>query len=467
MARKMSWREFGNVAYAMKQLMGLSGAREEDELGRMKDVASLQESALDIAKKRRELQGPSEGEKWKEEQRKEQVKSAIGMFSELYKTASPANKKVLGEKMGSLWGMMGPGERAEVEMIVSHTPINPRVQKAMWFEESNPAPRMPIVREGDGTWTNQPPRTPEYRRVWAEFDIAMDEWNTLRQMAVEGKKPGDKGMEWKKVPKMYQTDDPQVSAYRDPIDRKIKYFRFDQKQADVANAIENGWQTPQDIMEDGFTVVSSPKDFVLNRTPVTVRQVKDNLTRQTKLQYSAAGPMEEIEGKPPKELVDTIYLLQSGLKPGKLKIKDPRVVGFYSQLTDIVKSKGEERVAKQLTMQRQIVEAYPEDERFVPFVPSDVATGFWYKLQNFGSKFPLIGLVIPDPSIATKDSVVLARVDREVQFFDKKGERMMFWWNDAEGIALDDNGMPILELQGKTPGDQIDMTWSELEKRRR
>jgi len=43
----------------------------------------------------------------------------------------------------------------------------------------------------------------------------------------------------------------------------------------------------------------------------------------------------------------------------------------------------------------------------------------------------------------------------------------MFWWNDAEGIALDDNGMPILELQGKTPGDQIDMTWSELEKRRR
>jgi len=461
MARKMTWREFGNVAYAMKQLMGLSGAREEDELGRMKDVASLQESALDIAKKRRELQGPSEGEKWKEEQRKEQVKSAIGMFSELYKTASPANKKVLGEKMGSLWGMMGPGERAEVEMIVSHTPINPRVQKAMWFEESNPAPRMPIVREGDGTWTNQPPRTPEYRRVWAEFDIAMDEWNTLREMAVEGKKPGDKGMEWKKVPKMYQTDDPQVSAYRDPIDRKIKYFRFDQKQADVANAIENGWQTPQDIMEDGFTVVSSPKDFVLSGTPVTVRQVKDNLTRQTKLQYSAAGPMEEVKGKPPKELVDTVYLLQSGKRPSQLKIKNPRVVGFYAQLSDIIKAKGKERQKKLRVMQRQVMDTYPNaEERFIPFVPSDISVDWWYKLQSIGSKFPLIGLVIPDPSIATKDSIVLARADRLVTFVDKNGKPNQFWWNEAERVALDINGMPIAETKDRIPGDKIEtMTW--------
>ncbi len=453
---RTSWGDFWQIQSFMEKLK----PKEVDPLERLQDIAGLESTTLDIQKKRRELEGPSPREKYLEEQRSKQIGSALEMFGTLYKTASPSSRKILGEQMTSLWGLMSPADRTKYEMLVSHTPINPRVQKAMWFEETNPRPRMPIVREGDGTWTNVPPRTEEYRRVWAEFDIASDEWDTLRQMAVEGKSASEAN--WKSLPKQYQTENPRISAYRDPLDRRVKYFDWGAAdQAEILTAIEKGWATQSDMMNSGVIPLSAPRDYVHNSRPVTVRQVKEAVSGDTKLDYRPAGPMEP--GKQaPKALTDAVALIDSGISPSTLKLKAPDVIGYYTQLSRIIKADGEERLGLQLDLQRSIIAKYPSEERYIPFVPLTTDTGFWFGLQGFLDKVPLLNWVIPTPVVGGKGgNVLLVQADRLVDFYDKNNKVRKFWWSDISSVAFDISGVPIMETLGVEPGSQLDLVWSE------
>ena len=450
---RTTWPEF----WQMRSLMGRK-KEEEDPLARLQKVASLESTALDITKKRRELAGPSPRDKYMEEQRSAQVGSALEMFGNLYKTASPASKKRLSEQLTSLWGIMSPTDKTKFEMLASHTPINPRIQKGMWFEETNPRPRMPIVKEGDGSWTNNPPRTAEYSRLWAEYDIASDEWNTLRQMAVEEKSAKDAN--WKSLPKQYQTENPKVTAYRDPVDKRVKYFDWAAAdQAEILTAIENGWATQADMMSSGVIPLSAPREYVHNGRPVTVRQVKEAVSGDTKLDYKGAGPQEP--GKEaPKELTDAVALIDSGVSPATLKVKSPAVIGYYSQLKNIVKASGKERLDLQLDLQRSVVAKYPSDKRYIPFVPLSVDTGFWYGVQSFMDKVPLVSWVIPTPTVGGKGgNVLLVQADRLVDFYDKNGKANKLWWSDISQVAFDTDGLPVMETQGVEPGSRLDIKW--------
>lgn len=450
--RKTTWPEF----WHMRSLLGRE--KEEDPLTTAQKYANLESTGLDITRKRRDLQGPSPRDKYMEEQRSQQVGSALEMFGNLYKTASPSSRKILGEQLTSLWGGMNEADRTKYKMIVSHTPINPRIQKGMWFEEANPRPRMPLIKEGDGSWTNNPPRTAEYSKLWAEYDIASDEWNTLRQMAVEDKSAKDAN--WKSLPKQYQTENPKVTAYRDPIDKRIKFFDWGAAdQAEILTAVENGWATQADMMNSGVIPLSAPREYVHNGRPVTVRQVKEAVSGDTKLDYKGAGPPEA--GKEaPKELTDAVALIDSGISPSTLKVKSPAVIGYYSQLKNIVKADGRERLGLQLDLQRSIVAKYPSDKRYIPFVPLDVDTGFWHGVQSFMDKVPLVNWVIPEPTIGGKGgNVLLVQADRLVDFYDKNGKANKVWWSDISQIAFDTDGVPIMITQGVEPGSTLDTTW--------
>ena len=458
-SRRTTWPEFFHIKSLMEK-------EEEDPLDRMKKIADLEGSLLGLTKARRELAGPSPGEKYTEEQRSKQVGSALEMFGTLYKTASPSSRRILGEQLTGLWGLMSESDKTKYKMLVNHTPINPRVQKAMWFEETNPRPKMPIVREGDGTWTNVPPRSEEYRRLWAEYDIASDEWNTLREMAVEGKSASEAN--WKTLPKQYQTDDPNVTMYRDPFDKRIKAFNWKvADQAEIATAIEKGWATQADMMTNGVIPLSAPREYVDSGRPVTVRQVREAVSGDVKLDYKAAGPLEERK-QAPKALTDAVALIDSGIAPAKLEVKAPAVVGYYAQLSRIIKADGEERLALQLDLQRSIAAKYPSEERYLPFVPLDVDTGFWFWAQGMLDKVPLLTWAIPTPTVGGKGgNVLLVQADRLVQFSDKNGVERNFWWSDISKVPFDTNGVPITEMLGNIPGDAIIYSWEELERLRR
>ena len=441
----------------------LRGEGEEDSLKQARGIATLQSTLLDIEKKRRELGGPSPREKYTEEQRSQQVGSALEMFGNLYKTASPASKKLLGEQLTSLWGVMSSVDKEKYKMIVNHTPINPRVQKAMWFEETNPRPKMPIVREGDGSWTNRPPRTPEYRKVWAEFDVAAGEWETLKQMAIEEKKPEEVGM--KGVPRQYQTDDPNVTAERNPLTRRIEFTNWNEiksTQGEIQTAIDKGWATWEDIKTRKSVPISVPREYVLNGRPVTVRQVKDVRSGATRLQYDPAGPLDESKMKPPKELTDAIHLVDNDILPSTLEVKAPAVIGLYSQLKDIIDSTKEERLGRQLELQRRIVEKYPSEQRFIPFIPPPARQkNVWYRIQQIADWIPGLAYLIPTPSPGKQGNVVLVQADRLVSFLDREGEEKFFWWSDRYNVAYDIEGIPIEESYGKVPGEQLDLAWSK------
>lgn len=449
---RTTWPEF----WQMRSLMGRK--EEEDPLERMQKIATLQSTGLDIARKRRELGAPSPRDKYMEEQRSQQVGSALEMFGNLYKTASPASKKRLSEQLTSLWGIMSPADKTKFEMLASHTPINPRVQKGMWFEETNPRPRMPIIKQGDGSWTNNPPRTAEYSRLWAEYDIASDEWNTLRGMAVEGKSAKDAN--WKSLPKQYQTENPKVTAYRDPVDKRIKFFDWAAAdQAEILTAIEEGWATQADMMSSGVIPLSIPREYVDSGRPVTVRQVREVVSGKTMLDYDIAGPREE-RVEAPKPLTDAIALIDSGTSLEKIKMKSPDVVGYYNQLAAVIKASGQKRLGLQLDLQRSIVAKYPSEERYIPFVPLDVDTGWWFTIQGLLDKVPLLSWVVPTPTVGGKGgNVLLVQADRIVDFYDKNGKANKFWWSDVSRVAFDTDGIPIVETQGVEPGSTLDVTW--------
>jgi len=456
--RQTTWPEFWGLR---KMILG-QGEEEVDPLERAQKVASYGSTLLDIQKKQRDLAGPSPGQKYQEEERSKQVKSALAMYAELYKTAGPASKKRLTEQLTSLWGMMNKAERTESEMIASHTPINPDVQKAMWFEETNPRPRMPIVREGDGTWTNVPPRSPEYRKAWAEFDIASDEWNTLREMAISGKSAKEAGLGG--IPRQYQTDDSNITAERNPLTKGIEFTDWREVKANHAEiqvAIDKKWATWGDIKRNKSVPLSDPREYVENGRPVTVTQNRDLRNGGIKLEYRPAGPQEgRVEA--PKALTDAIALVDGGLDPGKLKVKSPDVRGYYAQLSSIIKAKGDERAALQLDLQNSIAAKYPSEERYIPFVPLSVDTGFLYWAQGMLNKVPLLNWVVSTPTVGGKGgNVLLVKVDRRVPFLDRNRTEKLFWWSESAQVALDYDGVPIQKTLGKPPGSQIDENWSE------
>jgi len=453
---RTTWPEFWQMLSFMKKGEG------EDPLGRARDIAGLESTGLDIQRKRRELAGPSPGVKYQEEQRSKQIGSALEMFGTLYKTASPASKKRLGEQMTNLWGLMNPADKTKFEMLVSHTPINPKVQKSMWFEEVNPRPRMPIIKEGDGTWTNVPPRTPEYRNMWAEFDITSDEWDTLRKMAVEGKTA--KEANWKSLPRFYDSDDANIRYYRDPIDKRIKEFNFKNvDQAKMATAVEKGWTTLDGIMRTGLIPIASPREINFNGTLVTSTQEEDLRTGGTRLTYKPLGPLDESKLTPSDSLRDAANFATGDINPRGLKIlnKDAATLNYYDTLQSILGSRGEERASRLQFFQDNLVATQPDPlKRFIPFVSKGVARPtFWEAVFDW---VPFVDFEsIEGGKMGVEQGIILRQADKMVTFFDLKGVQGDVWWSDVSGIAYYADGSIIKESKGMPEGSQLNITWGK------
>lgn len=465
---RTDWRGFSRAVGFMERLLPLPERRERDPL---EEEAKL----LRVEKLRRDVRGPSpemkerrRREEWLEEQRSQQVGSVLRMLSEQWRESTAAQRKILGEQALSMWEMMSPAERTKFNMIVSKTPINPRVQKAMWFEEANPRPKAPIVQLENGTFTNTPPRTKEWRKYWAEFEIAKDEWGTLRKMAMEDSKEGKADIaKWKKVPKQYPTDDPNVTAYRDPIDRQVKFFNWgNADQAEVANAVEMKWATMADMQKNGEIPLGPRSDYKTGTQNVSAQQVRDVVSGKSGVRYYPTGPADTSGVKPPEDMTDAVLLIDTDKDPSDLDIKKPGVVSLHAMMRDIVDSRGMEREDKARQLRHRIAETRSPKERFVPFFPEEAREkDFWYRVQWFADWVPGLAWFVPTPKPGMKGNVILARVDEFVSFYDVSGEGMGFWRDNTTGIVYGEDGLPIEGLSKLGSGEQIQETWAEFERK--
>lgn len=94
---------------------------------------------------RRELEGPSPREKFAFEQereqrsrRDEQAKIVMTAFSEMAKTASPADSKLLEEHFNRFHALLTPAEQEATRMIYNNSMLNPMRKKGEWFDEMIP-----------------------------------------------------------------------------------------------------------------------------------------------------------------------------------------------------------------------------------------------------------------------------------------------------------------------------------------
>ena len=134
MARQVSEGAGGTI----QRVAGAIGALQRLQIG----AAELEEKGLRRQLLERELEGPSEREQYLEKQRSEQVKLVLTTFSQLSKESSLATKSILMEHMQSLWGAMTPFERTASKMVYEHSPLNPIAQKAAWWDQTMPAPKV-------------------------------------------------------------------------------------------------------------------------------------------------------------------------------------------------------------------------------------------------------------------------------------------------------------------------------------
>jgi hypothetical protein len=130
--------KISQVTSIMKSMQGLQ--TQEMEQGNVQMRGMLLQ---------RELQGPSEREKFNfeqgkfaEQQRAEQVKYALTKFTELSKESSPATKAVMMGHMENMWVMMSPLEKETSKMIYDHSPLNPIEQKSVWWDSTMRAPQV-------------------------------------------------------------------------------------------------------------------------------------------------------------------------------------------------------------------------------------------------------------------------------------------------------------------------------------
>jgi len=455
---RTSWNEFGQMLSFMDRLL----PKKRDLVEEAQDLATLESTGLDIVRKRRELQGPSPSQKYQEEQRSQQIGSALEMFGNLYKTASPASKKRLAEQMTSLWGLMTPVDQTKFKMFASHTPINPRVQKAQWFEETNPRPQMPIVKGGDGSWTNNPPRTPDYRKVWAEFDIASDEWEVLKEMAV-----GEKGEKPKRIlPRQYQTDDPNVTAERNPLTRRIEFTDWNEiraSEAEVTTAVEKNWATWSDIKATGSVPIAQPREINFNGTLITSTQRRDLKTGAVKLDYKPLGPLDESKLTPSDSLRDAANFATGDIDPRAkaIKVKDPSTLYYFDTLQGILTTRGKEQKGRLETFQNSLVANEPDPlKRFIPFIhPGGARPTFWEKVLDWVPFVDFPSIEATEKGIT--EGITLRQADRLVPFSDADGKQGLVWWSDVSKVGYYSDGTPIKESVGKEPGSQLNIKWGK------
>ena len=438
--------KMANILYSLKRARG---DEQGDALARQRlenAILEGEQKRLGIMKSRRELAGPSPEQKYMEKKRSDQVKSSLDRLQSLWRDAGPGSKGIYSEMIRNLYGAMTPFEKTESEMILKQTPINPRIQKAQWFEETNPRPGFPLVKEGDSIIN--PPRSSEYRKLWSQYDVEISEWEFKRNAVMEGKTSESEGTDyWKKMPRLYPTDNPNIFAYRDAIDKGIKELDLSKMgQAEVATALEKGWQTPGDIMRTGFVKTGPAKDFSVNNQGFSAQPARDLVSGRNAMDILPAGKVDESKITMPKELMSGLNAVNLGKSPKDIGDKNVTANWFYESLKKIDTTGEKEGLAMLRDLQAKIINQYPSPQRFIPLRigGKQRETFLSYITPGFFDSYYMEG-----------GGWMAIQADRVVPFRTEDGKSILLWYSDLKQIAYDNNGIPIPETSGLEPGSLI------------
>jgi len=440
-------RDLANTLYSLKRTRG-------DFEGGQGEQLEIENKMLQNLKLRRELSGPSAAERGQisaeQKRRDDQMKSTISMFSDLYRTGSPASKSLLKEQMSSLEYMMTPSEKASVKMISQHTPLNPQIQKALWFEETNPRPKKPYsMKQVNGTWKQVRDETND--REWAEYDIGIAEWELQKSLAL---KSGNSEQLAEKAKGLFLTSQENIYAFKNPVTKQIDHVALpkDIPQGVWKNAEEKGFgvgmfkawggKLPMPGWETG-------KVTSIGDEQVLVRMVFNALTGKEEIMRTPLGKKDSGEDGTSKITINARagkVLDLANMKADKETAKDLAYwTEWMSSIEKTKVSKGEvgsvpERAKDLNLFQTRFMERFPGhvpilvDEKVDKHLMDRVFGGYHFEEGRWS--------VIP--------------ADQKAQIIERlpSGEEVptTLWWNRKKNWWFDSKGRQIEWLDGVEPG---------------
>jgi len=378
----------------------------------------------------------------------DQMKFTLNKFNDLYKTASPASKKVIAEQMGSLANLMSPTELTAAKMILAHSPINEMAQKGRWFDEMYPKTEFPKDAEG-----NPLPEIPENYRQIAAFRFGEEERIVRRAMVMHGEGVGEK---MAKVPTFIQVGD--KIAYKDPQTQGIMIGEQSLILGDVKEAEQLGWTVPR-MMNENFRPTGPSKTMIEGGISVLIQPGKDLVTGEDRINKEYLGRPDAAIKDVPGDLrdafahyeldTDTDDIKNASVRIIVEKLKDLPIRYGGREPTKEEKKKGISKADIAVANAEKTVNElndllqnrYPNSnfKVFFNLTPETVVSSWW-----------------PGTEIKIKDgAIVLAAADRVISLVDANGAVGKFHQDSATKIVRDNQGTPIKTATGAGDGDQV------------
>ena len=251
--------DLGSMFSAMRGMRALKKEREGAPMEQFGQV-------LDIQKKVRDLQAPTEAQKIAEQRQVDVIKTTASNWIDLYnKEPSVAGKENIKESMRNWNNALPKGFQSLLLPILKHSPIDPNREKIEAYARLNPVPAHPKDAEGnllEDTEAN------EWRMAEWKHDV------TDHRMRFSMFKDKLSGMAERpyKPQKYIPTVTPGVFSYRNSLTGSIDFFDMKNVPADILKKAEELGGSPTQWLSQGWIGIENAKTATMGRDLVSYQR---------------------------------------------------------------------------------------------------------------------------------------------------------------------------------------------------
>ena len=374
-------------------------------------------------------------QEWK--QHIDDVKLAFGVFERAF--SNPALSESSRNHMLQLAGMLQSSLTREEQIalagIGSTRILSADEMKAREFDQRFPVPKPPRAPDG-----SELPHTPENVPTWAAYNIRLAERAQKRAIAIYGV---EKGKELVKLPKLFQTDERNVYAFRNPLTRNIGFINLkeDLPEGLLKRAIDKGSSLSEIAVEGGFNDPDiKARTVYYNGGAYNVAPYVDLRTGQRGVKSTPIGPAPAKELPSALRNVMMAFNIEDDEKRDKL-FKNAEEAGLYESLKAAMDlSDPVEKASAFANIRRQLLQSYPESG-WVPFIAQQKKGSFW----NFARSAK------KDVYYEKDSGIVWRRINGIKEFVDANNQKIVLYTTPS-GEAVDKNGKDVPQAKGKESG---------------